>query len=78
MQVTQYIIYNDKLLGVKRTVKEHQLKPNFDQQLLKDWARADILLRKNGVYYCCETIQEATIFNPEDDIQLQLEFPEDH
>ena len=25
---------------------------------------------------CCETIQEATIINPEDDIQYKLEFPE--
>ena len=76
MQVNQYIVYNGKLLGVKRTVKEHSLKPNFDQQLLKEWSRSDTLLKKNGVYYCCETIQEATIFEPEDDIQLQLEFPE--
>ena len=76
MQVSQYIIYNDKLLGVKRTVKEHSLKPGFDQQLLKEWSMSDILLKKNGVFYCCETIQEATIYEPEDSIQLQLDFPE--
>jgi len=76
MQVNQYIIYNDTLLGVKRTIKEHSLKPGFDQQLLKEWSMSDILLKKNGVYYCCETIQEATIFEPEDSIQLQLDFPE--
>jgi len=76
MQVNHYIDYNGKKLIVKRTIKEHQLKPNFDQQLLKEWSMSDILLKRNDTYYCCETIQEAVIFEPEDDIQLQLDFPE--
>ena len=37
MQVNNYIDYNGKKLIIKRTVKEHQLKPGFDQQLLKEW-----------------------------------------
>ena len=61
MQVNQYIIYHGKLLGVKRTIKEHSLKPGFDQQLLKEWSMTDTILKKEGILYCCETIQEAEI-----------------
>ena len=78
MQVNDYIDYNDKKLIIKRTIKEHQLRPGFDQRLMKEWSMSDTLLRKNGMLYCCETIQEVTILDPKDNIQLQLEFPEDH
>jgi len=77
MQVNHYIDYNSKKLIVKRTIKEHNLKPGFDQQLLKDWAMADILLKKDGVYYCCETMEEVQVYVPTDDIQLQINFPEE-
>tara|TARA_R110000851_G_scaffold141503_2_gene279430 strand:- start:387 stop:617 length:231 start_codon:yes stop_codon:yes gene_type:complete len=76
MQVNNYIVFNDRLLKINRTINEHKLKPEFDQQLMKEWSRSDTLLRKDGMLYCCETIQEATIYNPKDDIQLQLDFPE--
>ena len=65
MQVPHLIDYNGKKLIIKRTIKEHQLKPGFNQQLLKEWAMADILLKRNGIYYCCETIQEANIISEE-------------
>jgi len=61
MQVNNYIEFNGRLLIVKRTIKEHQLKPNFDQQLLKEWSMSDTLLKRDGIFYCCETIQEAEI-----------------
>jgi|TARA_R110000787_G_scaffold245319_1_gene351170 hypothetical protein len=79
MQVNHYIEFNDKLLIIKRTVKESHLKPNFDQQILKKWTRSDILLKKNGIYYCCETLAEAVIIEDVDEVnpQLQLEFPEE-
>ena len=57
----QLIDFQDKKLLVKRIIAEHQLKPGFDQQLLKEWSMSDMLLRKDGMYYCCETIQEAEI-----------------
>ena len=57
----QLIDFQGKKLLVKRIIAEHQLKPGFDQQLLKEWSMSDILLRKDGMYYCCETIQEAEI-----------------
>ena len=65
MQVNNYIDYNGKKLIIKRTIKEHKLKPGFDQQLLKEWTMSDILLKKDGIFYCCETIQEANIISEE-------------
>ena len=59
----QFIDYNGKKYLVKRIIKESKLKPGFDQSLLKKWTQSDILLRKNGVFYCCETIQEAEIIS---------------
>ena len=53
--------FGDKKLIIKRIIKEHQLKPGFDQELLKEWTMSDILLKKDGYLYCCETIQEAHI-----------------
>tara|TARA_R110002051_G_C8571829_1_gene475936 strand:+ start:457 stop:654 length:198 start_codon:yes stop_codon:yes gene_type:complete len=65
MQVNHYIDYQDKKLIIKRTIKEHQLKPGFDQQLLKEWSNSDVLLKKDGIMYCCEVIQEANIISEE-------------
>ena len=61
LQVGHYIDFNGKKLIIKRTFKEQDLKPNFDTNLMKEWTRSDILLRNDGVLYCCEIIQEAEI-----------------
>ena len=58
IQVNQYIDFNGKLLCVKRVFAEHNLKPNFDVSIMKEWTRSDVLLRKDGYLYCCETIQD--------------------
>ena len=65
MQVNNYIDFNGKKLIIKRTFKEHNLKPNFDTNIMKEWTRSDILLRRGGMLYCCETIQEAVIISEE-------------
>ena len=65
MQVNNYIDFNGKKLIIKRTIKEHQLKPNFDTNIMKQWTMSDTLLRKDGLLYCCETIQEAEIISEE-------------
>ena len=65
MQVNNYIDFNGKKLIIKRTFKEHNIKPNFDQRIMKEWTQSDILLRRDGVLYCCETIQEAVIISEE-------------
>ena len=66
MQVNDYIDFNGKKLIIKRTFKEHNLKPNFDTNLMKEWTRSDTLLRKGGVLYCCETIQDVEIISSND------------
>ena len=65
MQVNNYIDFKDKKLLIKRAFKEEKLKPNFDTNIMKEWTRSDTLLRKNGILYCCETIQEAVIISEE-------------
>ena len=63
MQVNSYIDFNGKKLIIKRTFKEHNLKPNFDVNVMKEWTRSDTLLKKGGILYCCETIQDVEIIS---------------
>jgi len=63
MQVLHLLDYNGSKLIIKRTIKEHKLKPGFNIQILKKWTMSDTILKKDGVYYCCETIQEANIIS---------------
>ena len=53
--------YKNDLLIVKRKIREAHLKPDPDIEFLKQWAGADIVLRKQGILYLCETIQDAEI-----------------
>ena len=62
----QFIDHGDQKLIIKRTFKEYQLKPEFNVDLLNQWLGTDIILRKNGIFYCCETIQDATIIEPDE------------
>ena len=57
----QYIDYNGKKYILKRTIREQDLKPDYNQDILKQWTHSDTLLRKDGFLYCCELIQEAEI-----------------
>ena len=62
----QFIDHGDQKLLIKRTFKEYQLKPEFNVDVLNKWLGTDIILRKNGIFYCCETIQDAIIIEPEE------------
>jgi hypothetical protein len=62
----QFIDHGDQKLLIKRTFKEYQLKSEFNVDLLNQWLGTDIILRKNGMFYCCETIQNAAIIEPEE------------
>jgi len=62
----QFIDHGDQKLLIKRTFKEYQLKSEFNVDVLNKWLGTDIILRKNGIFYCCETIQDATIIEPEE------------
>ena len=66
MQVNNYIDFNGKKLIIKRTFKEHNLKPNFDVNVMKEWTRSDTLLKKGGILYCCETILDVEIISSND------------
>ena len=57
----QYINYKNKLYFVKRKFKVSELNPNFDTNVMKEWTRTDLLLRKSGILYCCELIEDAEI-----------------
>ena len=65
MQVHNYIDFNGKKLLIKRAIKEEKLKANFDINVMKEWTRSDTLLRKDGILYCCETIEDAEIISEE-------------
>ena len=55
----QYIDWNGNKYIVKRKFKYSVLKENFDQELMKQWTMSDTLLRKDGILYCCERIEDA-------------------
>ena len=65
VQVNQYIDFNGKLLLVKRIFPEHKLNPHFNVNVMREWTRTDILLKKEGHLYCCEIIEEAEIISEE-------------
>lgn len=57
----QIINFNDQLLIIKRRIRESHLQPNYEVDVLKEWFRIDMILRKDGFLYLCETIQDAKI-----------------
>ena len=61
MYQLELIKFKDILLKVNRKFRESELNSNFNPNLMKEWTRTDTLLRKDGLLYCCELIQEAEI-----------------
>jgi len=57
----QFIDLKEKKFLVKRVIRESHLKSGFDQSILKKWTNSDTLLKKDGFFYCCETIEDAII-----------------
>jgi hypothetical protein len=57
------IVFNNNLYRVKRTILESKIKPDFDQELFKQWTGSDIILRKEGIMYACELIAETEILS---------------
>ena len=57
----EYINYNNNLYIVRRKFKTTELKPNFDTNVMKQWTRTDVLLKKDGLLYCCELVPNAEI-----------------
>ncbi len=61
MYQLELIKYKDILFNVKRKFRVNELKSNFDVSIMKQWTRTDLLLKKEGWLYCCETIEDAQI-----------------
>ena len=61
MNQYQYINYNNNLYIIRRKFKVSELKPDFDTNVMKEWTRTDVLLKKNGILYCCELVVNAEI-----------------
>jgi hypothetical protein len=57
------IVFNNNLYRVKRTILESKLRPDFDQELFRQWLGCDIILRKEGIMYACELISEPEILS---------------
>ena len=54
----QVIAFNDKLLIVQRTFKDH---PDFPVSEAKEYYDCDTVLKKDGILYICKTIQDAQV-----------------
>ena len=65
LQVGHYIDFNGKKLIIKRAFKLESLKQDFDTNIMKQWTMSDTLLKKGGMLYCCETIQDVEIISEE-------------
>ena len=59
--MNRLITFKDKLYQVKRHFIVSQVKPDFDVNVMKEWTRTDLLLRKSGILYCCDLIEDAEI-----------------
>ena len=57
----QYINFNNNLYIVRRTFKLSELKQDFDTNIMKEGTRTDVLLKKDGLLYCCELVPNAEI-----------------
>ena len=61
MNQYQYINYNNNLYIIRRKFQVSELKPDFDTNVMKEWTRTDVLLKKNGILYCWELVPNAEI-----------------
>lgn len=68
--MNQIIEFQERMLVLKRTIKESTLKAGSDLNLLKELYRCDMLLRKDGRFYFCDSVTdiEFTEINQEENI----------
>jgi hypothetical protein len=69
--VKQIVNFQDSLYIIKRVLKETNIKEEFVQEY-KEWIGCDTVLRKDGIYYFVNKINEVQII-PEEG-QLELDF----
>ena len=59
----EHMYYQDRMFLIKRKIHESKLKPDFDVTVLKQWTKSDLLLKKEGWFFCCEEVLEAQIIS---------------
>ena len=59
----EHMYYQDRMFLIKRKIHESKLKPDFDVTVLKQWTKSDLLLKKEGWFFCCEEVHEAQILS---------------
>ena len=69
---------NDRVFILKKILKEELCIDTLDPQstridLLKQWLDSDIVFRKDGLMYFCETIEDLEIIQEEDQQELITE-----
>lgn len=68
---TPVLNFNDTLYILKRTIKESTI-PEDQVQSYKNYLGCDVVLKKDGIYYFANRIDEAQIVKEN---HLQLELP---
>ena len=53
--------FNNRKFILKRTIKESSLKPNVNFDEIKEYYHVETILRKDGILYLCNNIDEAEI-----------------
>ena len=61
MNEFEYINFNNNLYIVRRKFETSKLKTDFNTSVMKQWTQTDLLLKKNGILYCCELVPNAKI-----------------
>ena len=60
----QVVVWNGSLYIIKRTIKETSIKEELVQEY-KEYICADTVLKKDGMYYFAQKIEEAQLVEEE-------------
>ena len=69
--IKQVIKYQDVLYVIKRILKESSIKEEFVQEY-KEFLAADIVLKKDGMYYFANKIDEVEALPEEEQIEQEV------
>ena len=57
----EYLYWGERMFIVNRKIEENRIKPDASMDVMKEWTGSDIILRKEGILYCCTEIEDAQI-----------------
>ena len=69
--VKQIVNFQDNLYIIKRVLRETNIKEEFVQEY-KEWIGCNTVLKKDGVYYFANKIDEVQIIPEEGQLKLDL------